>query len=372
LLFHNSIFPSNFGLDPAEFSAKRDRLSCGKRLGQNVPLRPEMAALQCATMKYLAVLFALSLAVLDAAAQVSVDIKFDQEQFLPNEPLIARVKVRNDSGQTLHLAESDTWITLIVEGTEGAKFVRQRQMPKVREQPFDLESSKVASVNIDLAPCWELNKTGRYKVTATVSVPAFNEKFASPARSFLIGGGSPIWEQAFGVPAEIAPPGPDGKPEVRKYKLIQTNPGADAKLFVRVTDQYDLDLRVIQIGRLVSFSKPEPQLDRWSNLHLLYQTGARAFLYTVINPEGMVIAREKHDQTDTRPTLRYNDEGRISVQGGLRRYTRDDLPPVEPSILSAAAVVDDANATAALSNLPPKKTGKEAAKSKDAQDKKKR
>lgn len=313
-------------------------------------------------MKYLAVLFALSLAVLKTAAQVSVEIKLDQEQYLPNEPLIARVKIRNDSGQTLHLAEADNWITFIVEGTEDVRYVRQRKLPKVKDKSFDLESSKTASVNIDLAPCYELNRTGRYKITATVSIPVFNEKFASPAKDFLIGSGSPLWEQAFGVPPEIAPPGPDGKPEVRKYKLIQTNPGAEAKLFVRLTDQLNEDIRVIQIGQLVSFSRPEPQLDRWNNLHLLYQINAHTFLYTMINPDGMVVARERHDQTDTRPGLRYNDEGHISVGGGVRRYTRNDLPPVEPSLLTAAAVVDEETAPAPA--LPAKKSKKDAQKKK--------
>jgi hypothetical protein len=322
-------------------------------------------------MKKLAVLFALSLAAFQAAAQVSVDIKFDQEQFLPNEPLIARIKIRNDSGQTLHLAESETWITLMVEGTEGTPFVKQRGMPKVQDKPFDLQSSEIASVNVDLAPCYELNKTGRYKVTATVFVPAFNEKYASPGKTFMIGSGSEIWAQTFGVPVEIAPAAANGKPEVRKYKLVQTNPGADAKLFVRVTDPYDKDLRVVQVGPLVSFSKPEPQLDRWSNLHVLYQTGAQRFLYTMINPEGMVVARERHDQAETRPTLKYNDEGRISVHGGIRRFTRDDLPPVEPGILAASAVIaeEEANPPA---NLPAKKTKKDIEKAKDAKEKKKK
>jgi hypothetical protein len=314
-------------------------------------------------MKYLAVLFALSLAVLKTAAQVSVEIKLDQEQYLPNEPLIAHVKVRNDSGQTLHLAEADNWITFIVEGTEDIRYVRQRKLPVVKDKPFDLESSKTASVNIDLAPCYEITKTGRYKITATVSVPAFNEKFASPAKAFLIGSGSPLWEQAFGVPPEVAPAGADGKPEVRKYKLVQTNPGSDAKLFCRLTDQLSQDIRVIQVGPLVSFSRPEPQLDRWNNLHVLYQIGARTFLYTMINPDGMVVARERHDQTDTRPALHYNDEGRISVHGGARRYTRDDLPPVEPGLLTASAVVDPVE-TAPAPEAPAKKSKKDAQKKK--------
>jgi hypothetical protein len=67
-------------------------------------------------------------------------------------------------------------------------------------------------------------------------------------------------------------------------------------------------------------------VDRLSNLHVLSQIGARSFSYSVINPNGEVIARQTHDYTKKRPVLRANADGKISVVGGVRRMTANDLP----------------------------------------------
>jgi glycine/D-amino acid oxidase-like deaminating enzyme len=78
---------------------------------------------------------------------------------------------------------------------------------------------------------------------------------------------------------------------------------------------------------MVSFSKPECQIDKSSNLHVLYQTGARSFNYSVINPDGRLLVRQTYDYSDTRPVLRIDREGRILIGGGVRRSSSDDLPP---------------------------------------------
>jgi hypothetical protein len=298
-----------------------------------VPLIAARPSLECVTMKNVAVLFALLFAAARAHAQVRIEVQLDQEQYLPNEALVARVKIHNSSGQTLRLGEAANWLSFVIESTDGKEYVRPIKTPEL-QGAFPLESSSIATKKVDLSALFDLTRVGSYRVVATVNVPAFRENYASPSKQFIIGNGSRLGQDlTFGVPNSA---GPDGKPEVRKYRLIQTNPGSEARLFVRVMDMMDKNFKVVPIGGLVSFSRPEPQLDRWSNLHLLYQTGARSMLYTEINPEGMVLAKETHEITDTRPSLVANDEGRILVRGGTRRYTSNDIPPVDPVLASAA------------------------------------
>ena len=283
-------------------------------------------------MKKVAVLFAFLFVAKGLHAQVRIEVQLDQEQYLPNEALVARVRIHNSSGQTLRLGESGNWLSFALE-SEDKGYVRPIKVPEV-QGAFNLESSSIATKKVNLSEYFELIKPGSYKIVATVRVPAFNENYASPSKQFLISNGSRLGEEmAFGVPNSA---GADGKPEVRKYKLIQTNPGSEAKLFVRVMDAMGNSIKVIPIGGLVSFSRPEPQLDRWSNLHLLYQIGARSMLYTEINPDGFVLAQETHEITESRPTLVANDEGRILIRGGTRRYTSHDIPPVDPVLASAA------------------------------------
>jgi hypothetical protein len=71
-------------------------------------------------------------------------------------------------------------------------------------------------------------------------------------------------------------------------------------------------------------------VDKLSNLHVLYQNGATSFSYTVFNPEGELLTRQTFDYAATRPRLHGNDDGSISVVGGVRRVTANDVPVSKP------------------------------------------
>src|SRR5205823_7274616 len=98
--------------------------------------------------------------------------------------------------------------------------------------------------------------------------------------------GAHIWEQEFGVPKTAASAG--SAPEVRKYVLQQANYiKGQLRFYVRVTDGSGGKVfRTVPVGTALSFSQPDPRLDKQCNLHLLYQNWAKSFSYTVFNPDG--------------------------------------------------------------------------------------
>ncbi len=262
------------------------------------------------------------------AAQVSVDLALDQEQYLPGESLIVGVRITNFSGQTLHLGKDSDWLHLALEGRDNYVVPTTAELPVQGE--FQVESSKVVTRRVDVAPCFALTRPGRYTVNATVKLKAWDKELISKPKSFDIIVGTTLWEQDVGMSAPDARPGP---PEVRKYALQQAIHLKQMKLYVRVTDQAGVRVfRVFPIGPLISFSSPEHQIDKSSNLHVLYQTGARSFNYSVINPDGKWLIRQTYEYSDSRPVLRMAREGRIYVAGGYRRITSDDLPqPLDTS-----------------------------------------
>ena len=75
---------------------------------------------------------------------------------------------------------------------------------------------------------------------------------------------------------------------------------------------------------------PEAQIDRFNNLHVLSQIGAKAFSYCVLNPDGHWVARQTYFYTDTRPVLRMSDDGQIFVAGGVRQPSAADYPVSQP------------------------------------------
>ena len=266
------------------------------------------------------VLLAGSLA--SASAQISVEVTLDQQQFLEGESLPAAVRVTNRSGQPLHLGTEPDWLTFTIESRDGLVASKIDEVPVLGE--FDLDSSKVAIKRVDLAPYFTLTHRGHYSIIANVHVKQWAQDITSPPKSFDVIEGAKMWEQEVGVPQTTA----TGAPEVRKYILQQVNYiKGQLRLYLRVTDAYGRAIRVVPIGPLVSFGRPEPpQIDNLSNLHVLYQNGPFSFNYTVFNPDGELITRQVHDVSTNRPHLFATGDGAIVVKGGKRRVTANDVP----------------------------------------------
>jgi hypothetical protein len=274
----------------------------------------------------------LLFACLPGRAQVTVEVLLEQAQFLRDESLPVKVRITNRSGQTLALGEDANWLSFQVENVDGQPVV-ERGDPQVRE-PFLLESASAATRRVDLMPFFSLSRPGRYTVAAKVRIKEWGQEISSRPAKFDIIPGFKVWEQEFGVPAQ------DGAPDVRKYSLQQATYLKQLLLYVRLTDHLDDRIyRVQPLGPLVSFSKPEAQVDKASNLHVLFQSGARSFYYVVVSPSGELLQRETHAFAgNSRPMLKADDTGSFAVSGGERRRAATDLPLPTPESSNGPAI----------------------------------
>ena len=260
-----------------------------------------------------------------ALAQLRVELSFDQETYLPHEAMYAVVKIFNSSGQTLVMGRDNSWLTFSVEPVDGGA-VRQTKPVDVKGE-FTLPNASRATKKVNLAEAFELTRFGRYIISTTVHVPEWGESFSAPKpRPVGIATGVTLWETTFGVPSEKQ----GERPEIRKYQLMQANHVKRLSFYIRILEESGQTLTIFPLGTVVGVTRPEPQLDNWSNLHLIYQDNARLFRYFVVTPDGMLLARQIWEITDSRPALAVNAEGRISVTGGVRRISESDLPPPDP------------------------------------------
>lgn len=269
-------------------------------------------------------------------AQLRVELEFDQETYLPHEPMIASVRVYNTSGRTLELGKDDHWLSFVIEPAEGG-VVKQLKNPDVLGE-FSLPNGSRARKTVNLAEAFELTRFGRYYVTAVVRVAEWGgaEYTVPKPKTVGVTTGVTLWETTFGVPTDK-----EEQPEFRKFHLVQANHVKQLSLYARITDESEREsYSLLQLGPLVGFSKPHAQIDKWSNLHVFYQDGARSFRYFTITPDGFLLARQTWDLADTKPALAMNSEGRISVTGGVRRISASDLPP--PELVSEKKVASEA------------------------------
>jgi hypothetical protein len=256
-----------------------------------------------------------------AQAQVNLALSLDQDEFLPNEPVRLTIKISNTSGQRLHLGADPNWLTFVVESADGFVVDKKGDPPFTEE--FDLESSQMATLHVDLQPYFQMTRLGRYKVTGTMRIKAWG--LAAPSRplQFDVIHGGEVWEQDFGVTVT-----PNTPPEPRKYSLIKANYLREQlRLYVQVSDQSGAIIyKVAALGPMVSFSTPEESVDRFSRLHVLWQTGGQSFSYVVVEPDGTVLSRDVYDNYNSRPHLAINSSGDIEVHGGVRRLKPGEMP----------------------------------------------
>ena len=260
--------------------------------------------------------------------QVSAELVLDQTQFLHEESLPVKVRITNRSGQTVPLGTEPDWLSFTLEHKDRHVISQSSDMDLKGE--FTLDSAFAATKTVDLLPFYDL-QPGRYTLTATVKVKAWKQEFSTAAKSFEIVRGTKTWEQEFGVSVS------NRAPEVRKYILQQAQYQKRLMLYLRVTDGDERQVfRVTPVAPLVSFSRPEAQVDGTSHLHLLFQTGARSFRYFVYNPAGEIVMRQTHDYASNRPVLKANAVGNIYVTGGTRRFLTDDLPPLSTIVATSS------------------------------------
>jgi hypothetical protein len=286
-------------------------------------------------MKRIVVLWALAFGFLpfvsaqDNGVTVTATLSLEQNQLLPDEDMDLKVHIENRSGQNVILGTAADWITFTVTGENNSIAPQLGQTSVAHE--FTLPSAEAVKCSFNLTPYFNFRAPGHYTITATIKIPQWNQACVCKPVTFTVINGmrlSKVPDLQFGVPP---PPGVSNTaPVVRRYFLERVDLGdAGIKLYLRLTDSSGAKtLKALQLGRMISLSDPDVLVDRLSNLHVLNQTGARAFSYYVVNPEGELLYRQTYEYTQTKPKLARGDWGEVKVQGGLRHVSENDFPSI--------------------------------------------
>jgi hypothetical protein len=277
--------------------------------------------------------FATLLVLLSAAAQglqaqpngVTAELRLGQDQYLPDEDVRLQVTIANRSGQPVVLGTDNQWIAFNIVGEHEYVVPKQGEMPV--QSPFTLQSGQSVTREFNPTPYFRFREPGRYSLSATIRIAQWKQVIVCKPVAFTVSEGVPLphlGDLTIGVPP--SPGATNVPPEVRRYSLLKASDLNELRLYFRLTDQNGRTLRVFPLARMLSFSDPAAEIDRANNLHVLLQTGARTFTYSVLDPNGSLLARQFHEYTRTRPSLHSNNEGQVFVEGGRRVLTWEDVP----------------------------------------------
>ncbi len=288
---------------------------------------------------FLALAVLILVPVCAQSAVVVVDLVSQQEEYLPNEELVVGVRIANQSGRTLHFGRDNAWLMFDVQALDSKHVGIMQEMPVKGE--FKIESPMRAVRPFNIAPYFDMTRSGRYFVTATVEIrePGWWETVQSNSLKIDIVRGATVWQREFGV---IGANASDGSPEIRRYTLQKVNlMNNRMKMYLRVSSEDETKVyKVRPIDYMMSFSRKELRLDKYNNLHILLQTPraiARDYNYSVFGADGRLILRQTHNADFSRPALSSDNQGLVRVKGGQRRYARSDVPQISPKEKQPAA-----------------------------------
>ena len=269
------------------------------------------------------ILFVAGFSLPPANAQVTATLEINKSQLLPRETFFVRLKIVNFSGQTLVFGEDNNWLQFQIENEVGEVINPISEPPNV-EGRFTVESSIRATKQIDLSSFYALEKAGRYKITAKLYVKQWGRLLSVNPVKFDIVNGSVLWQQMFGVPLKKGEL--PSQLKRRRYVLQKAKNLRMMTLYVRVDDGPDGRVhKVSPVCPMVTFNEPVAQVDPTGNLHVLCQSGARTYNYSVLSPDGVIKIRHHYNIVGSRPRLGFR-EGKIVVVGGLKLLRPDDVP----------------------------------------------
>jgi hypothetical protein len=246
-----------------------------------------------------------------AHGQIQVELSFKRLQYIAHEPVLATVRVTNNSGRDIDLHDESGrhWFGFEVNAGEGRLLAPLHQET---EPSLHIEAGKTVTRGINLTPLFPVHDLGSYHVRANVYFPDLNKFFYSGTKVFQVGDGRTLWQKTVGVPA-----GMPGAGEMRTYSLLTNRFVDHTSLYVRVENrETGAVYQTYSLGRIISSDPPQAEVDRANQLHVLHCAAPRNWAYSHVGWNGELFAHATFVETKTRPRLRHRADGNVAVSGG--------------------------------------------------------
>jgi len=248
-----------------------------------------------------------------AHAQLRVDLELLRTLYIRHEPIIAYVNITNLSGRDIELVDEGNhkWFSFQIETGDG------RLIPAYNSDysidPISIAAGSTVRRAINLTPIYPVSDYGMYRIRAAIYLSDEKDYFSSAPLNIEITEGRLLWQENVGVPASVR-----GGPGTRTISLLAHRLPANNQLYIRIEDkQNGVVYCTHQLGRFVSFGKPEVELDAENHIHVFQATSPKTFMYSLIGLGGEVLDRKQYTATDLRPKLRKAEDGSVSVLGGI-------------------------------------------------------
>lgn len=262
--------------------------------------------------RFLLLLAILFVCVEPLQAQIEVGLEIKRRFLMQYEPIVATVTVKNMAGRDIMLSDtpSQNWFSFQISRGDG-QLVPPCD-PDYRLTPLTVPAGQSVKRSIVLNTVYPVRELGMYRVRAVIYFSATDKYYQSRMIPLELSEGKTIWQHLVGVPE-----GANGAGGTRKLSLLSFRQTDYSVLYARVEDvDSGMVYATMPLGHLLGGIDPNVQVDTQGNLHILQAAGPKTYLYSSISLNGELLISENRYSTTTRPTLRRNAAGAVTLVGG--------------------------------------------------------
>lgn len=261
-----------------------------------------------------AVMFSIAL---PAAAQIGIEVSLNRSIYMQYEPVYACVALRNDSGRPLLFGADPRFqgfVLFDIKDRDGRP-IPQRKDTGISVTGLMLRPGEVKRMVIPIHKYYDLDRTGRYTVSAFVSHNMLPHEYQSQSVRFRIERGVDVWSRTVGV-ADVDNSKGDAPQRMRTYTIRVMNENSYKYYYLVVEDDRHV-YGVMRVGRVIFSERFSAEVDMLSRIHLLMPISPKIFHYLSFSIEGENVNNSYWKTTNTIPML-YRDPatGIVSRIGG--------------------------------------------------------
>ncbi len=267
-----------------------------------------------------------------ASAQVSLELQLNRSVYMQYEPIFAKLKMRNYSGQPLIFGVSKEFrgelLFDVTRGTESVSKVAGKDIPVSMNI---LMPGASLDLVIPITQYYPVEKLGCYRLHAYVKHSALKDMFRSNECRFEVNPGVEIWKRTVGVPDMLRAGHVNGEDKNRKIQAaertfsLRVMTDNAVRHYYLVVEDSQYVYAVLHVGVEVGMERYKAEVDMLSRLHLLMPISPKLFRYVIVNLDGRAEQDKYLKTTKTIPSLVLDkDSGRVYVVGGA-----DALPGVD-------------------------------------------
>ncbi len=267
------------------------------------------------TLKIMLVL-TLLLVSKSVMAQVALELKLNQKNYLLYDTVYAKIKLENYSGIPIVFGsetELKGEISFYIETPDKSVsfLIDEKITPQIEN--IILRPGSSATVTVPISKYYNMQKSGRYRVRAIVKHPRFTNGYQSNAMPCMLVKGITMYERTVGVPDVL---NKSNKIATRTYRLVSYYDGADTVFNLVIEDKKNI-YAIRKVGFQTGSLVPICDIDAFSKIHILNQVSPKIFSYLSFNIDGKLLDRVIYQRVKTMELAR-SDNGMITIKGGIK------------------------------------------------------